>query len=201
MTTHRPCSYCDGSKIFIKFKCLECAGTGENVQRFEHNLMIQPGVLDGEILTITPDPRLKHLITRGDGNVLAKVVVEKSDVFTRKGLDIHSRLDLSPIEALHGGIVTTRGLHDYKMKVELPRSGVSSHETITVEGAGIRTSYGRGDHVVEIGICCDKMTDSDREQVRKAFPSEATEDGTESSDFSDNPNVLVMPKVLGRSFK
>ena len=28
IVTRRTCSYCEGSGIFIKFKCLECAGTG-----------------------------------------------------------------------------------------------------------------------------------------------------------------------------
>jgi DnaJ-class molecular chaperone len=31
ITTRRACSYCDGSRIFIKFKCHECCGTGVTV--------------------------------------------------------------------------------------------------------------------------------------------------------------------------
>jgi DnaJ-class molecular chaperone len=29
--TRKTCSYCDGSKQFIKYKCIECEGTGQTV--------------------------------------------------------------------------------------------------------------------------------------------------------------------------
>ena len=34
--TRRTCAYCDGSKIFIKYKCLECHGTGVTILMVEH---------------------------------------------------------------------------------------------------------------------------------------------------------------------
>ena len=31
ITTHQACTYCHGTKIFIKWKCEECAGTGVQI--------------------------------------------------------------------------------------------------------------------------------------------------------------------------
>ena len=31
ITTHQACTYCHGTKIFIKWKCEECAGTGAQI--------------------------------------------------------------------------------------------------------------------------------------------------------------------------
>ena len=34
--TRKTCAYCDGTKIFIKYKCLECCGTGITVLARTH---------------------------------------------------------------------------------------------------------------------------------------------------------------------
>jgi DnaJ-class molecular chaperone len=36
VTTRKTCGYCDGSKIFIKYKCLECHGTGATIHAYSH---------------------------------------------------------------------------------------------------------------------------------------------------------------------
>ena len=37
------CSYCEGTKIFIKYKCLECEGIGRKTYDAPLDLVIPPG--------------------------------------------------------------------------------------------------------------------------------------------------------------
>ena len=43
MTARRTCSYCNGSRIFIKFKCLECEGLGRKTYEAPVRLNVPPG--------------------------------------------------------------------------------------------------------------------------------------------------------------
>ena len=36
MTTRRPCKYCHGTTLFIKFKCTTCQGTGQMIHGEVH---------------------------------------------------------------------------------------------------------------------------------------------------------------------
>ena len=66
MTARTQCSYCEGSKIFIKFKCLECEGMGWNNPI---EVDIPPGKHLGEIF-------LKKLITISDQELYMEKYLE-----------------------------------------------------------------------------------------------------------------------------
>ena len=44
MTARTQCSYCEGTKIFIKFKCLECEGMGRKTYDNPIEVDIPPGI-------------------------------------------------------------------------------------------------------------------------------------------------------------
>ncbi len=199
VTTRRPCSYCDGTRIFIKFKCVECEGTGEFVKAFHEPVVMHPGVMDGEIVTAQVNEQVRPLVTKGDGTVLVKVTVDKSDIFSREGLDIFSKEDITPEQALNGGKVTFRGLHEKELEVVLPNTGTSSHEIVTVEGAGIRAQYGTGDHHIEIGISFENVTDQQKLRLQNQMAQEFI-DTQETSESIDEPDIVI-PKIIGRNFK
>ena len=60
--TRKSCSYCNGTKLFNKFKCLECEGTGEAIlQAPNHEIVIPPGSIDGQYLKVPIDQKyLNH---------------------------------------------------------------------------------------------------------------------------------------------
>lgn len=50
MTARTQCSYCEGTKIFIKFKCLECEGMGRKTFDNPIKVDIPPGEYYVDIL-------------------------------------------------------------------------------------------------------------------------------------------------------
>ena len=55
MTARTQCSYCEGTKIFIKFKCLECEGMGRKTYDNPIEVDIPPGTLHGEVFRVDLD--------------------------------------------------------------------------------------------------------------------------------------------------
>ena len=57
ITARKTCTYCEGSRIFIKFKCLECEGTGRKMYNKPFMLDIPPGTDHGQVFRMELDPR------------------------------------------------------------------------------------------------------------------------------------------------
>jgi len=140
VTARKTCTYCNGEKIFIKYKCVECEGIGRRTYDAPYPVTIPAGTRHGDVMRLEVDHDLIP-VPRGGREELKDlfitVSVAKSEKFSVDGLDIVANLELSPAMALLGG----------KARVSTPAKemlvdvgpGTSSHVTLVVPGDGINT--------------------------------------------------------------
>ena len=185
--TRRPCAYCNGTAIFLKFKCTECAGTGQLIWGKVHQITIPPGAENGEIIKVPFDKELIKWSVDKTGHFYIKVMVQKSDYFTREGFDIQTKADIDVHTALYGGEIEVQGLYDPSVKVKIP-AGTSSHQTITLPGNGIRREGLYGNQIIEIGIDTMDVNERDKsllEELKTKIPLDSN---------------VITPIVHNRSF-
>jgi len=156
ITARKTCSYCNGEKIFLKYKCDECEGLGKIIYDIPYDITIPPRVQHGEIIRHEIDHQ--EIYSRGpmfEGgsfkDLFLTISVRKSEEFSVEGRDIFVNLELSPALALLGG----------KSEVYSPPNNIqvnvapccSSHSSIVVAGKGVKVGEGLdGDLVVKTSI-------------------------------------------------
>jgi DnaJ family protein A protein 3 len=119
IVARRDCTYCNGEKLFIRFKCIECHGIGRKIYEVPFRLDIPAGVLNGQLLRFELKPSLfgmpevekeeAEVPHRAARYLYVTLSVAESSVFTKEGLDLVSNLELSPALALLGGRLTVQG--------------------------------------------------------------------------------------------
>jgi len=209
LVARKMCSYCHGTKVFIRFKCHECEGIGRHIVDRPYKVAIPPGVVNGQVLKYDIDGALLRLppeqIER-DRHFWVTVAVEESLQFKRVGDDIHSRLEISPAMAVLGGKATVQGIHtgDKLLEVDIP-AGTSSHRALVVAGEGIRADdIHPGDHVLGVGVRVPKKLSRKQKRILQAFAAlEKIEDGTVDGvhtkiDHKYRVNVINPDKVKNR---
>lgn len=145
ITARKTCGYCNGEKIFIKFKCIECEGIGRKMYELCYPIDIPPGTQHGEVVNAQLDPTLVPKLEHIFGNdpdfasrsLFVTVDVAKSESFTVDGKDIVAPLELSPCMALLGGVAS---FLSPARRMEVPvLPGTSSHTVIVLPEEGVRT--------------------------------------------------------------
>lgn len=140
------CRYCSGSRMYIKYPCIECDGKGQTVQRKKITVPVPAGVEDGQTVRMTV----------GSKELFITFKVEKSRYFRRDGADVHTDADISLSQALLGGTIRIQGVYeDQTIQV---MGGTSSHHTITLKEKGLKRVNigGNGDHYVHLKISIPK---------------------------------------------
>lgn len=177
--TTKTCSYCDGTKLFNRFKCTECAGTGQMIMAIpEYEIKIPPGSVDGQYLNVPIDNKyLKYTGPEHQTHFYVKLVVEKSKYFKREGNDVYTQNDISVSQALLGGTLSVEGLHSNEIRITLPSNPTieTSHKTLVAPGEGIFMSeeLGHGNHFVEVGIRVPTvLSEKQKALLLKVFESE-----------------------------
>jgi molecular chaperone DnaJ len=118
LVARRDCSYCNGEKLIIRFKCIECHGIGRKIYEVPFRSDIPPGMANGQVLRFEVKPTLFGMPVEREEEreghkkryLYVTMQVEESAVFSKKGLDLVSNLELSPGLALLGGRLTIQGI-------------------------------------------------------------------------------------------
>lgn len=203
----KECSYCNGSKIFYKFKCIECEGIGRILYSRPYYVDIPAGCEHGQVFRYELDPQVLNVPDREFGQRVLYVTlnVKDSRVFRRDGLDIHSYLRLSPAIALLGGHLAYNGL---TRSCDLPVTpGTSSHSILIVNQAGIHADGAAGDHVLQAVIRVPKRLGWRQGRIFKRFASlDVQENGIVDSvshqlSHKYSVNVLTPDKVRNSILK
>ncbi|XP_045778813.1 protein tumorous imaginal discs, mitochondrial-like isoform X1 [Maniola jurtina] len=136
------CRHCHGTRMLIKFPCVECEGKGQSVQRKKITVPVPAGVEDGQTVRMSV----------GNSEIFVTFKVESSSYFKRDGPDVHTDCTISVSQALLGGTVRIQGLYEDHTLQIVP--GTSSHSTIRLSRKGMKrvSQHGYGDHYVHIKI-------------------------------------------------
>jgi len=156
ITARKTCCYCNGEKIFLRFKCDECEGLGRIIYDHPHEIKIPAGVLHGEVIRIEFDPTDLNVFGdhfKGESfrAIYVTISVRKSEQFSVDGHDIVVDLKLSPALALLGGKCGVyRPAGDILVNVG---ACTSSHSNIVVADRGVRLGDNlAGDLVIKTSI-------------------------------------------------
>lgn len=166
------CRHCHGTKMHVRYPCIECGGKGTTIQRQTITVPVPAGVEDGQTLRMP--------VGRKGKEIFITLRVAPSEYFRRDGADVHTDAEVSLSQATLGGSVRIQGLYE-DLEIKIP-SGTSSHTRIRVQGKGMRrvNSYGYGDHYAYVKIIIPKKMTTEQKALLKAYAEteEATSDAT-----------------------
>ncbi|XP_025836741.1 protein tumorous imaginal discs, mitochondrial-like isoform X2 [Agrilus planipennis] len=153
------CRYCEGTRMFIKFKCTECEGKGSTVQRKKVTVPVPAGIEDGQTVRMNV----------GNKELFVTFRIDKSDYFQRDGPDVHTEATISVSQAVLGGTIRIQGLYEDHTLQVLP--GTSSHTKIRLSGKGMKKvkGYGYGDHYVTFKIAVPKTLSKEQKALMQAY--------------------------------
>ena len=146
------CPHCHGKGTVISDPCPDCKGRGRKTVEKKVEIKIPAGVDNGSKM------RLSH---EGDaginggvaGDLYIVIHVNPSKYYQRDGIDVYTKLEISPAQAVLGDTIAIKTL-DGEREVSIP-AGIQNGETVKIRGAGIPSlskASLRGDHIVVIAI-------------------------------------------------
>lgn len=146
------CPHCHGKGTVIEEPCQECHGEGRKNVEKKIELKIPAGVDNGSKM------RLSHEGDAGlnggvSGDLYVVIHVKPSMYYKRDGINVFTKLDITPAQAVLGDRVVIKTL-DGEREVSIP-AGIQHGEAVKIKGAGVPSlsKQGvRGEHVVVIGV-------------------------------------------------
>ena len=136
----------------ISDPCPDCHGEGRKTVEKKIELKIPAGVDNGSRM------RLSHEGDAGKnggvaGDLYVVIHVKPSLYFKRDGINVYTKLDITPAQAVLGDVVKIKTL-DGERDVSIP-AGIQNGESVKIKGAGVpnlsKPSV-RGEHIVVISV-------------------------------------------------
>ena len=146
------CPHCHGKGTIISDPCPDCKGKGRKETEKKLEIKIPAGVDNGSKMRLSQegDAGINGGIT---GDLYIVIHVKPSPYFKRDGVNVFTKLDLSPAQAVLGDTINIKTL-DGEKNVTIP-AGIQHGEVVKVKGAGIPNISKptvRGDHIVVISV-------------------------------------------------
>ncbi|XP_041640243.1 dnaJ homolog subfamily A member 3, mitochondrial-like [Cheilinus undulatus] len=159
------CRRCGGKGSIINTPCALCRGSGQMKKRQTVTVPVPAGVENGQTVRMPV----------GNKEILITFRVQRSPVFRRTGVDIHSDVLISVAQAILGGTATAQGLYD-TISIMIPPS-CQADQVIRLHGKGIRrmNSYSYGDHYVHIKIRVPKKLTRKQRSLMINYAEEETD--------------------------
>lgn len=159
------CPRCKGEGRINENPCKSCGGSGRTEKEETISVKIPPGVDDGSKLRI--GGKGGHGMDGGPpGDLYVHIHIRPHPVFTRKGDDIYSKVEVSIPEAVLGSKVQVHTV-DGMVNLTVPQ-GTQNGQKLRLKGRGapILRGSGRGDHYVEVRVLIPRKID---EETRRIF--------------------------------
>lgn len=128
-------------------------------KRVKEEIAIPRGISDGMTIKL---PKKGNF----DGDLLVKVQVRKSPMFTREGHNVLSELRISVLDAILGAEKEVGTIEGVKRRVTIPQ-GLQDGEKITLreEGFYLVNTNNRGDHILTIRIDIPKSLTAEQRSL------------------------------------
>ncbi|MBC6497345.1 MAG: molecular chaperone DnaJ [Alphaproteobacteria bacterium GM7ARS4] len=168
-SVQKTCHRCHGTGKIRKKICPVCHGSGRVIKERILNVMIPPGVDNGNRIRLQ-GKGASGLHGGGHGDLYIFIKVQKDSHFERHGNHLSMKLGLSVDEAALGCEKEVRGIDGKKIPVRVP-SGTQPGQKFTLRGEGMTklSSKGqRGDLILEAMIeIPTNLNDEQREWFRR----------------------------------
>ncbi|XP_074545982.1 dnaJ homolog subfamily A member 3, mitochondrial-like isoform X2 [Halichoeres trimaculatus] len=159
------CRRCGGKGSIIYTPCALCRGSGQMKKRQTVTVPVPAGVENGQTVRMPV----------GTKEILITFRVQRSPVFRRNGLDIHSDVMISVAQAILGGTAKAQGLYE-TVSIMIPQS-CQADQVIRLHGKGIRrmNSYNYGDHYIHIKIKVPKKLTRKQRTLLLSYAEDETD--------------------------
>ena len=146
------CPHCNGKGTIISDPCPDCKGKGRKNVEKKLEVKIPAGVDNGSKMRLSQEGDAgKNGGVAGDLYIV--IHVKPSLYYKRDGVDVYTKLDISPAQAVLGDNVTIKTL-DGEKSISIP-AGIQHGDVVRIKNAGvpnISKSSVRGEHIVVISI-------------------------------------------------
>lgn len=146
------CPTCNGTGQVIEEKCEACGGAGRKQETKKLKITIPAGVDNGTRLRVS---REGDAGLRGgpSGDLYVYLYVEPDRAFTRDGMNIHSEITISYLQAILGCTVPVDTV-DGEQDLTIP-AGTQPNTVLTMENLGVPklgNATMRGDHLITVKV-------------------------------------------------
>lgn len=164
------CPKCHGTGKIIETPCEKCHGKGQVEVEKKLELKIPAGVDTGSKMRLSGEGDAG---LRGGpaGDLYIVLHVKPSDYYHREGLNIITRLDITPAQAVLGDNIYVQTI-DGDKKLNIP-AGIQTGTTLKLAGHGVphvqKPSY-KGDHIVLVNIKTPtNLTDEEKSLYKRLY--------------------------------
>ena len=180
MQTATTCPRCNGVGSIIENPCPACEGQGRVPDRQRTTIEIPAGIRDGQQLRMSGFGEAGMQGAKS-GDLIVTCRIQPHDFFTRDGDNLHTRVNISIVQACLGAEIEVQGImEDEVVKVQIPE-GCQNDQVVRTRGYGMPRfrSDSRGDLFTHITVTVPKKL-SKRE--RELLTELAKEMGEQVSD-------------------
>ena len=154
MQTATTCPDCGGSGRTIDKPCPECQGQGRVPDRAHLTIEIPKGIRDGQQVRIQGHGEA-GMNGAPSGDLIATVRIDPHEYFERDGDHLHTRANVSAVQAMLGAEITVTGILEGEVvSVRVP-AGCQPGQTLRIKGYGLprfRKGDKRGDLLVHMNV-------------------------------------------------
>lgn len=149
VATTRTCDVCHGAGKIPESPCVTCKGVGVTKDTSTLNVVIPPGVQNGEMLRLG---RMGEAVRGGEtGDLYLQITVEPHPTITRDGNRLVTTLDIKLTDALLGAQYAVETI-DGSIPVTIP-AGTKIGSIVTLKNHGVPSPQGkRGDFLIKLNI-------------------------------------------------
>ena len=146
------CPHCNGKGTIISDPCPDCKGQGRNNIEKKIEVKIPAGVDNGSKMRLSQEGDAgKNGGVAGDLYVV--IHVKPSQYYKRDGVNVFTKLDINPAQAVLGDSIVIKTL-DGDKEINIP-AGIQHGDVVKIKNAGVpnisKPSL-RGEHIVVVGI-------------------------------------------------
>ena len=146
------CPKCHGKGKIISDPCPDCKGQGRKEVEKTLNVKIPKGVDTGSKMRLSGEGDA-GMNGGPSGDLYIIIHVKPSKYFHRDGMNIYTKLDVTPSQAVLGDEIEIKTI-DGDRKISIP-IGLQSGDRVTIKGAGapsVSNPSMRGDHIVIVNV-------------------------------------------------
>lgn len=175
------CPDCHGTGQKISNPCKACKGYGKIEKDKKIEIKIPAGVDNLSKIRVSGEGDAGTNGGRA-GDLYVVLHVKPSDYYTRDGVDVYTKLQLSPAQAVLGDEVVIKTL-DGEQKIQV-HAGIQNGNTIKIKNAGVpilsRPSQ-RGDHIVVVTVKIPtQLSDAERNLYKQLYELKSGKKAQES---------------------
>jgi len=188
MTT---CTQCEGRGKIPEKVCRECRGSGHIRVKRKISIHIPAGIDNGMRLRMEGYGEAGEAGAR-NGDLYIEVYVLPHDRFTRSGDNLETTIEISPVQAVLGTMITIETIDKRSVELKVP-AGIQYNTALKVRGEGVRRRGKPGDLMVRVKIITPHSVSSEAKELYAKIAEMEGKDRQGSGFFS-----TIMGKKKGK---